>query len=998
MTVAVRLLGSPSIRVGGEWGDAPLDKRMALLIYLACSDTWVSRERLSYLFWPDTRTSKARINLRQLLARTKTLPFAAGLEADDKRLRWAVGADVVDFRRAINERDWSTAAGLYRGELAAGLQLEDSGEFTNWLDFERSQLREAHRQAASEEAATAIAVGRPEKAAEYYDRLLAQDPLDEDVIQSLLRLLVQLGAVEEANRRLQSFAKRLQQELGFAPSAATELILTGADSQRAAVGASAVRSVANARDRRERLTAPLTSFVGRGLELSDTVARLSSESCRLLTILGPGGVGKTRLGLQAAQLLEHKFTHGLVALSLAAVPNVEGFLVALAAALNIELRWQRAPIEQLVDFLGSRELLLVLDSFEHLSDAALMVQHLLDDCRGLKVLVTSRERLKLQSEWLLPLSGLAAPPVAEGTIHTDNLQQALTYDAMVLLVERARQVEPGFIVTSTSLPAAIEICRLLDGLPLGIELAAGWLRTHSLEQVRTALASSLDELESDSTDAVDRHRTLRAAIDRSWELLTPEQQVALSSLGVFIDGWDRTAALGVAGVSLPLLQALIEKSLLRSNDIGRFDAHLLIQRYSQERLSADPDEQMRLSEAHADYFVRLLSSWSARLHGPEQPAMLAQLAPDYANITAAWLTALDRGWDSRCLAAIEPLVLFHGIQGRFSEGERLFAASLEHFEPYSTASDQGRELYAALKANLGWFLAGMARFDEARTHALDARGVAAERRFHAVEIRALSVLGSIASRRGDAAEARDLIERGVRLGEATGDQWMTGLLVGQLGLLALRAADHIAAKVHFERALSMSEALGNTPGVVNSLDYLGRLSLATNDEEAAAAAFERALDLAQRSRFRLRLPYLKTQLATVKLAAGQAVAAAELAREALAVAEELGQRALQVEALVLLGRAVQDVDEKSRWFTLALDLSHALDEIPRTLEVLVHLAQLPAPGAHPRLLLRLVAGHPAAGPAQRETALALLGELGASETVEDGALPTLEDAVRMLLP
>ena len=998
MTTGVRLLGPPSIRKADEWSVAPLDKRLALLTYLACSESWVTRERLAYLFWPDTTTASARINLRQLLARTRTLVPEAAIEADDKRLNWTGASDVREFRRAVRAGDWPAALSAYRGELSAGLVVDDASEFENWFEFERSQLREAHRQAALHQADFALAVGRSEEAAGLYELLLRQDPLDEGVMQELLRLLVQLGAVEEAGRRLQVFGSRLQAELGFAPSAATELLVASGGTLRMVTVEPPLQTVSEETARRPRLSAPLTSFVGRTSELAACIRELSSESCRLLTILGPGGIGKTRLALRAAQLLESHFTHGCVTVPLAQVTSVEALPMTLAAAVGLELRWLKTPLDQLIAFLAQREMLLVLDNFEHLIDGAMQVQQLLSESPKLKVLVTSRQRLRLQGEWLLPLVGLETPPLLPADqFHPDSVNDALAYDALVLLDERARQVEPGFTITQLSLSAAVSICRRLEGLPLGIELAAGWLRMLTLDEVMAALESSLDELESDARDTVERHRTLRATIDHSWNLLSPAEHRAARSLAVFHDGYDRTAARGVTGTSQPLLKALQEKSLLRLSEGGRYDSHQLILRYLQERLADQPDERQRLMDAHANHFLQLLASWSDRLHGPQQPTMLEQLAPDYANITTAWLRGIENGWMARCLAAIEPLVLFHGIQGRFAAGERVFAASLERLTPNFQKYDQGALLLASLKVNHAWFQAGMARFDEAAIDANAALELVAAQNYYPVKFRANSVLGSIALRRGDVTAARVNFEEALICAEELGDQWGIGLVAGQLGLLQLRSGNHQQARSYIERALAVNEAIRNTPGIVNDLDYLGQLSLATGDMEAAAQDFERGLALAEGSHFRLRVPYLKTQLATVKLALGQAPAAVKLATDALDVAEELGQRALQAEALTLLGQALVDEGERATCLTRALELAHSLSEAPRMLEVLFYLAQLPSHHDSASGLMRLVAEHPATRPTQRQKAAVLLEAADLRGASPDGSQLTLEETVRQLL-
>src|SRR5690606_28280270 len=267
---------------------------------------------------------------------------------------------------------------------------------------------------------------------------------------------------EEARRRLHSFGARLQTELGFPPSAETELIVAG--SQQHQAGEPASQYPSDVTHRRPRLTAPLTSFIGREQELAGCVERLSSATCRLLTLVGPGGVGKTRLAWRAAQELDHLFADGAVAVPLARVTGAAELPLALAAALGLELRGLKAPLDQLIDFLAPRELLLVLDNFEHLADSAMQIQHLLSECPKLKVLVTSRQRVRLQGEWLLPLAGLATPPVQPAQGADDrHVQMALTHDALSLLDERARQVEPGFTITPTSLHAAVGICRYLEG-------------------------------------------------------------------------------------------------------------------------------------------------------------------------------------------------------------------------------------------------------------------------------------------------------------------------------------------------------------------------------------------------------------------------------------------------------------------------------------------------------------------------------------------------------
>jgi len=1007
MAIGVRLLGPPSILDGAQWRDVPLDKRLGLLTHLACAEGWVSRERLSFLFWPDKHSSQARINLRQLLARTKTLPIDIPIDADDKRLRWMVESDVKAFRYALSREDWRSALDHYGGDLAEGLMPDEASEFANWLEFERSQLRESLRHAALRQAVKAESARRPNEAANLYERLLTQDPLDEYVLQLLLRLLVKSGAVDDARRRLQAFATHLHAELGFSPSAATERLVSDEcvqlvmEEPEPPIGS-------GENDRGRTLSAPLTSFVGREAELAEAIQRITSEQCRLLTLVGPGGVGKTRLALRAAESLSSSFSNGHVAVALAPLASPDALPFRLAAALGVELRRQRPPLDQLIDYLQERELLLVLDNFEHLTAAAPLVHELLSNCPRLKVMITSRERLRLQAEWLMPVAGLPTPPeptAANG--QPEALEDPLAYDALKLLHERARQVEPGFTITPASYPAAVRVCRFLEGLPLGIELAAGWLRMMSLQEVLSALETSLDSLPSPAVDTEQRHRTLRVAFEHSWELLSEAEQRAFNHLAVFHGSFDRAGARGVTGTSLPLLTALVDKSLLRLTADHRYDRHPLIQRFMHEQLDRTPDEARSLRSAHARHYVKMLGSWSSRLHGPQQPQMLAQFAPDYENLKAAWLEAIECGWVAECLNGCDPLVLFHGIKGRFTEGEQLFAASVERFAGREADFEQGVQLLATLKVNRAWFMAGLGLFDEAVREAQAGLELASGANAHAVELRALMTQGSVASRRGDEAGARRLLEAALTLALSINDQWASGLAAGQLGLLELRSGRFEEARALFELALATNEALGNTPGIVNDLDYLGRLSLETGDAAAAATHFEHGLELAERVLFRLRVPYLKTQLATAKLKLGDREAAATAAREAMAVAEELGQRALQAEASLILGQVEPEAGARRAHLLAALRMADQLGEVPMTLAALVELAQLPVFAPRAQGLLRIVEDHPAASPPQRKRARDLLA---GDESVTRPAvasrpregpghdvLPSLQEAVRLLL-
>ena len=975
-------MGTPRVWTGGGWRDLPLDKRLALLTHLACADAWVTREHLSYLFWPDVPTAHARINLRQLLARTRALPFPADIEADDQRLRLLVESDVLAFRRALAAGEWPAAVKAYEGELAQGLEIHDAVEFASWLEFERTQLREAFRQAALGQADVAVSEGRMDEAARILGALHDSDPLDESVVQRRLRLYVGSGAHGEARRLFDMFAAVMKEELGLPPSAATEAILI---EPAGPVPANAPNS-----RRSTNFKEPLTSFVGRNDELATITTRLTADPCRLLTLLGPGGTGKTRLALRAAAALADNFEDGAYLVQLAPVVDPRSFPMALAAALDVDVKGATPPLQQVAGVLGERQVLLVLDQFEHIADAAVSLSEVLSACPGVRCLITSRERLRLEGEWLLPIDGLEVPD--EGLCEP---RAASSYPAMELLVDRARQVDPHFSVTPETVGLAVELCRAVDGLPLGIELAAGSLRNLSLKETVDVLRTAPGGLATDAIDVPLHHHSLRATFDHSWRHLGSQERTALARVSVFVGDFDNAAATSVTGATLPILASLVDKSLLRLSPDGRYDVHPVIRELAWERLEADASDLERTKKQHTAYYLHLLGAWKGRVHSAEQVNMLEQIGSEYANLRLAWLEALGRAWVAECTNGIDPLVFFHGIQGRFLQGAELFSQSVAELERAPGQNDRGRDvLTARVLADQAWFESGMANFDEAVSLARKSLRLIEPFDEPSVEVRGRQVLGSVAARRGDYDSARVHLRAGLDAAKGVADAWAIGLLAGQLGLLELRVGDLERAASHFSLALEVNEEMGNKAGVVNDLDYLGRLALQRGDTEAAIERFDRALALAEESRFHLRLAYLRLQMGVVLHLAGALAEATEHARAALTAADEHQQRAIKAEALLLLGRLTAESEraeeraEAAAHMFGALEEAKGLGEDPLLLAAILELTLLHR-GVEAPARLRLVASHPAAQSDVRERARQELGAVTATPADLDETVTAL---------
>jgi DNA-binding SARP family transcriptional activator len=557
--LSLALLGPLSVlRDGQPVSGFESAKVRALLAYLAVeADHPHQRDALAGLFWPEQPDQAARNNLRQALAnlrqvigdRTAARPALLIAReqiqfnrASDHSLDLAAfqgllaACEAHPHRRAeacssCAER-CARAVALYRGEFLEGFFLSDSVAFEEWVSLRREELQGRALAALALLTSFHERRGSYERAGAYARSQIELAPWREEAHRQLMRVLVQQGERSAALAQYELCRRMLAEQLGAEPDGAT----TGLYEQ---IRAGELCAAPAGPAAQPALPLQPTAFVGREAELVDLAEMLETPACRLVTIVGPGGVGKTRLALQVAAGQTHAFADGVVFVALAALSSAEFLAATLADGLQIPLQPQGDPQAQLIAALRPKELLLILDNFEQLLPGATLLAEILREASGVTLLVTSRERLDLQWEWVFDLAGLSFP-------QGDGAGDLEGFSAVQLFVQRARQHRRRFSIAGSAGAAVAEICRLVEGVPLGVELAATSVREHAPAEIAGRIRHALTQLATPSRDVAPRHRSMRAVFDHSWELLSAEERRSFRRLSVFRGGFGDAAAEAVA--------------------------------------------------------------------------------------------------------------------------------------------------------------------------------------------------------------------------------------------------------------------------------------------------------------------------------------------------------------------------------------------------------------------------------------------------------------------
>lgn len=789
------LLGPVGLERGGERVYLATRKSLALLAYVAAQPGGSARAELAGLLWPDNAEEQARASLRQEVSRLSQTLGEALRKLDPQTLalsREHLWVDLWAFEAALEAGELERAVGLYRGPFLQGLQLKGAFGFEEWQAQGRERLQQRYLEALAALAARRAEAGQVGEALAYCRQAIAADPLAEGPYLQAMRLLELQGDRAGALRLYQSLEKALREELGLEPSAEAKALLEPARSSPAPA-----------------LPAPPTPLVGRQEEIEEVLLLLQRPDCRLLNLVGPGGIGKTRLALAVAERLQQQ-GQALHWVSLGG-----GKLVSsLAEALGLPLLGRGNALQALLHRMRETRPWLVLDEAEALEEPG-ELETLLREA-PLKLLLTSRERLRLHSEWVYEVHGLA---VAGESWAVRSSPAAELFRAM------AERVKPGFAPAPAEWQAIGRICRQLSGMPLALELAATWVRLMGCEAIAAHLEHDLDLLDGSLSEPRGRHASLKAVLDSTLEALRPEERAALERLAVFRGGFDLETARQVAQASPALLAALTDRALLQRQEAG-FRILEVVRQHLSPRVPAGT------RAAHARHFAALLHREARSLTGGDQHAALRRLSAAGDNLHAAWQWAVAHE-----PALLEPMsdavFLLHELRGSFREGVEWFAEA----QSLPTPGLQARVL--ARKGRLLYRLSALGEARRSLERALSLADAPQERAF------CLNNLGLVELSEGHARAAQELFEQSLALRREAGHRWGAANCLYNLGLVALSFGQQEAARQRFQEALEHYRALGDLRGTSLALTGLGQAWIAQGQYGVARELLRQALSLSQ---------------------------------------------------------------------------------------------------------------------------------------------------------
>ncbi len=969
--LALRLFGPPQVERDGTVLHIGRRKAVALLAYLAVTRRSHGRDHLAALLWPEMSQRRARSMLRSVLVMLHHAIGQQWLRVFDDQIALDdqpdLLVDVTRFRHLLASvaahrhaslaacnacvLALADAADIAPSPLLAGFALPDAPEFDLWQSMQADSLQRELAEVLEQLAVVHAGAGRNEvrKAIDYACRWLALDPLHEPAHRLLMLLFAESGDRAAALRQFDECSRMLAAELDAEPSPETvdlrDRIVAGDARLTAAEldpGAQADKRVVDhagggalppGESGFHGFPVAPTGFVGRVGEVEYVAARLSDPACHLLTIVGPGGMGKTRLAIEAARALAPRFADGAWFVDLAPVSAVAAVPAAILRALEAPGTGSTEAEDRLLHFLAGRQMLLVLDNFEHLLGAADLVTQMLAAAPAVSILVTARAHLQLQQEWLLPLEGLATPPApgnqgsgADG-LHQERAGADLpvdlgAYDATRLFLQSVRRQRPDFRADNAGSERVAHICRLLEGMPLAIELTASWARRLSLDLLAHEVEDGLRRLASTARDVLPRHRNMVAVFDHSWQLLNAREQTILRTLSLLRGGFTLEAAEAVAQASVSDLAGLLDASWIRLRPSGRYDIHELVRQYCEGHLSADPAAADQARSRHCAFFGNLLGKLTKRMN--YQQSVMTELMADFGNLQVAWQWGVEHGQMDMARDMTISLFFIAEMLGWYHFVIQSYAPIATTLEHMIAAPTTDLDLRNGACVVLAWM-------ENAQAFIYNHLGQAVQARRSAEHLQRLAEsmeesasrdellllyphpMAWISFTSGDVRTAYALFSHNLDIFQAAANDFtLYGSEIGAKfwsahALVGIAASETIfghyqAAVKRWEEVLALREAMGEQRFMAFNLCEYAETVTFVGDLEFALGLAQRGLAFSEACGDQVGVAEARLRLGTISAEQGQWAVAVGYLQQCLAFGRQSGNRGLQVGALVTLAQ------------------------------------------------------------------------------------------------
>lgn len=752
----IRALGLPIITAEGVDLESLSLRAQVLLVYLSLEGGNHSRNYLASMFWPESPEAKALTSLRVMLSELrKILPDCLDIQRTCLGLKpeQELYLDIAEFEGFLKAGEIKKAFVLFRGDLLSGVYIPGSTEFENWRRWENERIRLFALKQSEKIILKEFGLGNYRQVEEYSREVIRIDPTNETA--NLYFILAQAlrGQHTAAINHILEYQTSLSENLGMdLPDEITRIqeLISNGD----------MDTIIKTLRPSHQLPALPTSFVGRKEEISTISQMVSDPDCRLICIVGPGGIGKTRLAIETVKTILVDFPDGSCFVPLESVTTGDGIIPAIAEALNFKFGTIGSDLDpqiQLFDYLRDRSLLLILDGFEHLTGSGDKITRLLTNIPKLHLIITSRHKLNLPEEWTYTLGGLSI---------TDsiNIEEPLP-DALVLFLARTKQVQRKKTLTADELAGAARICRLVEGMPLGIELAAAWTSVLEYSEIADEIKDNYGFLEDQLLDPSSKHKSMRAVFQSSWNLLKQGQQEILLRLSVFNGGFSRQAAQEISKATLTDLSVLMDRSLLRKNPAGQFEIHLIVRQFCREIITEEKLIWSDIQQNHLIYYSKFLSQRVPNLYRLDPDNTRSEVQTAISNILAAARYFLEGSEIPRGPNIIQDLFSYYLVRG-WHEGTVVFhKLGIITQEIFQTRTNKDVLTLARLQSQEAFFLSNLGLAEESELLSQQSFPVLQGSIYSRELAICLNNLGINAMYRGEFDRSLELLQQAIALGQ-----------------------------------------------------------------------------------------------------------------------------------------------------------------------------------------------------------------------------------------